>query len=72
MAQFVEDIKTMSYLVFLTLLWTAFTLVEAVDVGLMPLSMLHDGGHGEGLMFERTWYEFVINSVILASWAGEW
>jgi len=54
----------------LTLLWTTFTLIETVDEGLIPLSVIHNDD-GSGLIFERMWVDLVVNGALLASWASE-
>lgn len=67
-ARLASTIEATSSLVFVTVLWTSFTLIEAVDVGLMPLHLRDE--QGQGPILERAWIEFVLNSVILYSWAG--
>lgn len=64
-------IKSTSSLIFLTLLWTSFTLLESVDTHLVPSGLFFwEDDQAEGLVFGRTWVEFVLNSSLLAAWAS--
>lgn len=61
----------MSPLIFLTLLWIGFTLLEMSD-STRPPSVEYDGVEMESwAIFERTWMEFVLNSILLSGWISE-
>jgi hypothetical protein len=62
-----QAVVSTSALIFLTLLWLTFTLVEAVDV---HASHFVIGDEGRAL-FGRTWVEFLLNAILLRSWIGE-
>jgi hypothetical protein len=58
-------------LIFLTLLWIGFTLLEMSDSPRLP-SVEYDGVEVESwAIFERTWMEFVLNSILLSGWISE-
>jgi hypothetical protein len=58
-------IKSLSALIFLTLLWISFTLLEAAD------SRPNEKEKEFDVIFGKTWVELVLNTMCLGAWVCE-
>ncbi|WVQ93821.1 hypothetical protein IAU59_000899 [Kwoniella sp. CBS 9459] len=64
-------LSTLSALIFLTLLWLTFTLIEHTDISLRSGSEREIDGE-KGMVFSRTWFEGVCGVVVLVFWSIYW
>lgn len=62
-----QAIKSTSALLFLTLLWVNFTLLEPVDVD----DGIAENGEEGVILFGRTWVDLGLNSAFLVCWIGK-
>ncbi|OCF39305.1 hypothetical protein I317_06887 [Kwoniella heveanensis CBS 569] len=64
-------LSTLSALIFLTLLWLTFTLIEHTDISFRSTSEREIEGE-KGMVFSRTWFEGVCGVVVLVFWSVYW
>ncbi|WVF66197.1 hypothetical protein IAT40_000937 [Kwoniella sp. CBS 6097] len=64
-------LSTLSALIFLTLLWLTFTLIEHTDISLRSGSE-RETEREKGMVFSRTWFEGVCGVVVLVFWSVYW
>ncbi|WRT63705.1 uncharacterized protein IL334_000628 [Kwoniella shivajii] len=65
--QLPNSLSTISALIFLTLLWITFTLIECCD-----LSLKDPKEAEKGMVFSRTWIEGLSGIAVLSFWMGYW